>query len=162
MLEKVRELYRQGKRNKDIVQILGISNSLVAYYKKRLGIKREKKNYPLAKTEQRLINTGLTREELVQAGLRFSRKKANASKGRHEFSIVFDDIIWNKICPILGIPLDYFAEVRAENSVSFDRLDPLKGYIPGNVNIISWRANRIKNDGVLEEFKKIVDYLENK
>jgi hypothetical protein len=66
-------------------------------------------------------------------------------------------------CPILGIPLVYGAEgMRTDNSASIDKLEPSKGYVEGNVNIISWRANRIKNDGTLEELSKIVAWLQQK
>lgn len=159
---EILSLLRDKKSNKQISSILGISSQVVSYYRKKSGIRREYKyqRQPLTKTEQRLLSTGLSRDQLTQAGLRFSRKKENASRTRHEFTITFDDVVWNKVCPILGIELDYFAEVRAENSVSFDRIDSSKGYIPGNVQIISWRANRIKNDGTLDDFRKIVDYLE--
>lgn len=66
-------------------------------------------------------------------------------------------------CPILGIPLVYGAEgMRTDNSASIDKLEPSKGYIEGNVNIVSWRANRIKNDGTLDELLKIVAWLQQK
>lgn len=78
-----------------------------------------------------------------------------------EWSIEFGDLEWPTVCPVLGIPLDYFQVGRQENSVSFDRTDSTKGYVKGNVTIMSWRANRIKNDGTLEEHKKIVAYLQH-
>ena len=61
---------------------------------------------------------------------------------------------------LLGIELDYFAEVRKEASASFDRVDNTKGYIPGNVLVISWRANRIKNDGTAQEHRQIADFID--
>lgn len=88
---------------------------------------------------------------------KFRRKKSSPSKVA--FTIKFGEIDWPKFCPVLGIELDYFAESRQENSVSFDRIDPAKGYVAGNVKIISWRANRIKNDGTAEEHRRIADYI---
>lgn len=78
-----------------------------------------------------------------------------------EFSITKEDLgvhpIW---CPVLGIELQYSQIGRQQaNSASLDRYDNTKGYIPGNVNIISLRANELKRDGSLQEFQKIVDYL---
>lgn len=96
-------------------------------------------------------------EELISlARAKFRNKKANA---RCEFTIEFKDIQWNTHCPVLGMALDYKAAKTQENSVSFDRLDPNKGYVPGNVFIISWRANRIKNDGNAEEHRLISNFL---
>ena len=91
--------------------------------------------------------------------VKFSRKKANAIRIGHEWTISFGELDWPTHCPILGIELDYFLEYRAENSPSFDQIIPGKGYVSGNVQILSWRANRIKNDGTAEEHRKIADYL---
>jgi hypothetical protein len=88
---------------------------------------------------------------------KFRNKKAH-SYGV-EFTIDFGDLDFPTHCPILGVELDYFADGREENSPSFDRIDPKKGYIPGNVAIVSWRANRIKNDGTAEEHQKIADFI---
>jgi hypothetical protein len=88
---------------------------------------------------------------------KFRNKKAH-SYGV-EFSIEFGDVIFPTHCPILGTELNYFAEGRDENSPSFDRIDPKKGYVKGNVAIISLRANRIKNDGTAEEHQKIADFI---
>lgn len=92
---------------------------------------------------------------------KFNRKKTTAKKNGIEWDIKFGDIIWNESCPILGGKLDYFAETTQENSPSFDRIDPTKGYIVGNVQIVSWRANRIKNDGTAEEHRLIAAYLDS-
>lgn len=65
-------------------------------------------------------------------------------------------------CPVLGIQLDWLADSRSgvDNSPSMDRLDPHKGYVAGNVTIISNRANRIKNDASLEEVIQVARWLE--
>jgi hypothetical protein len=96
-------------------------------------------------------------EELISlARAKFRQKKANALT---EFTITFADIQWHTHCPILGIELDYTSSKMKDNSVSFDRKDNSKGYIPGNVIIISMRANRIKNDGTAEEHRLISNYM---
>lgn len=90
---------------------------------------------------------------------KFSRKKANAIKVGYTWTVTFGELEWPTYCPILGLELDYFAETRLENSPSFDRIDSNIGYEKGNVIIISWRANRIKNDGTEEEHRKIADFI---
>lgn len=92
----------------------------------------------------------------------FTRKKQNAKRGKWGWALTPTDVQYPSICPILGIELDWFAEYTQENSPSFDRVDSTKGYIPGNVIICSWRANRIKNDGTAEEHRKISEFLETK
>jgi hypothetical protein len=91
---------------------------------------------------------------------KFRNKKANAVRVGIEFSIEFGDIDFPTHCPILGIELDYFTEEGyKDNSPSFDRIDPNKEYIKGNVAIISMRANRIKNNGTAEEHEKIAKFM---
>lgn len=101
------------------------------------------------------------RKSLIYQTMRekFTRKKANATRIGLEFTIPFGELTFPTHCPILGLELDYFSDGRVENSVSFDRIDPNKGYVSGNVVIISWRANRIKNDGTADEHQKIADFL---
>lgn len=52
-------------------------------------------------------------------------------------------------CPVLGIPLCLTNRTGLrEDSPSLDKLIPSRGYMYGNVRIISWLANRIKRDHV--------------
>lgn len=91
---------------------------------------------------------------------KFRSKKVNAKRVGYSWDISFGDLTWPTHCPILGIEIDYFAPYRTENSPSFDRIDNSLGYVKGNVHILSWRANRIKNDGTADEHRKIADYLD--
>lgn len=88
---------------------------------------------------------------------KFRRKKA--SNYKHEWNIEFNDLTFPTHCPILGIELNYSASYRSDDSPSFDRIDSSKGYVKGNVVIMSWRANRIKNDGTAEEHQRIADFI---
>lgn len=68
-------------------------------------------------------------------------------------------------CPIFGLTLNYDGVenpgwTRTDNSPSIDRIDSDKGYTIDNIQIISWRANRIKNDSTPEELRKLSDYME--
>jgi hypothetical protein len=65
-------------------------------------------------------------------------------------------------CPIFGIPLEWSlqregAVLVLPNSPSLDRIDPTKGYVKGNVWIISHRANTIKSDASHEELKLVTE-----
>jgi len=61
-------------------------------------------------------------------------------------------------CPILGIKID--SKLGINHRPSFDRVIPKYGYIKGNVEIISYKANRLKSNMHLIDFKKFVEYLE--
>lgn len=79
------------------------------------------------------------------------------------FGVPFDltaaDLTIPTHCPVLGVPLRGFGEGRAENAPEFDRLVPALGYVKGNVAIISRRANRLKNDGTVEEHARITEWM---
>lgn len=57
-------------------------------------------------------------------------------------------------CPALGITLTPGGR-RRDSSPSLDRIDPAQGYVPGNVRIISDRANRLKGNRSLEQLKAL-------
>lgn len=84
----------------------------------------------------------------------YEKFKNKRSHGHWNFDLEFSHVEFSKVCPILGIELDYKNSGR-ENSAEFDRIDSTEGYIPGNVWIISRRANRVKNDGTAEEHRLI-------
>ena len=88
--------------------------------------------------------------------------KARAKKAGVPFDLVKDDILIPEYCPVLGIEFEFGTRGFHENSASIDRLNPNKGYVKGNIAIISFRANRIKCDATLEELKKLVAWLESK
>ena len=66
------------------------------------------------------------------------------------------------MCPALGVKID-FAKLQANDSnysLSFDRIDPKKGYTKNNIVIVSNRANRIKSDATADEIRKVSDFYE--
>lgn len=94
----------------------------------------------------------------------FLAAQDRARKKGLDFNITKDDIIIPKMCPILGIPIEAgngrrcdvpkkdIMLVGAKNSSpSIDRIDNSKGYVKGNIRVISWRANYLKNNATLNE-----------
>jgi hypothetical protein len=62
-------------------------------------------------------------------------------------------------CPALGLELKYADGPRAPNSASLDCIHPALGYIPGNVIVVSHRANTIKSDATAEELQRVADFV---
>ena len=63
-------------------------------------------------------------------------------------------------CPVLGIRLRKTPNKGkpAASSASIDRIDSRKGYVPGNVRVLSHRANMLKtNAQPLETLRLAVD-----
>lgn len=86
--------------------------------------------------------------------------KARATKAGVPFAITAADITIPHLCPVLGIPLFVGQTQASDNSPSLDRVMPLMGYVPGNIIVISNRANRLKNDGTITELRQVADFFE--
>jgi hypothetical protein len=63
-------------------------------------------------------------------------------------------------CPILGIPLKYNRGQPQDDSYSIDRIESDKGYTIDNVVVISYKANRMKNNGTTEELRLLAEYYQ--
>lgn len=107
------------------------------------------------------------REDNVERKLWYSTK--NSAKARNlEFNLTVDDIIVPDRCPVFDIPLDTHAESHTGSGINFnknpyrpsvDRIDNTKGYVKGNIQVISWRANSIKKDATVEELQKLYEHM---
>ena len=75
------------------------------------------------------------------------------------FSISYKDIKIPALCPVLNIPLERGVGVSHDNSPSLDRITPDKGYVLGNIKVISYRANRIKSNATNEELVAVAKYI---
>ena len=88
--------------------------------------------------------------------------KARAKKKGLEFNLVESDIVIPKYCPVFPeIELHISEGLASDNSPSLDRVDNSKGYVKGNVKIISNRANSLKSNGTVDEFKRLIEYIES-
>jgi hypothetical protein len=80
------------------------------------------------------------------------------------FALTVSDLDPPVLCPVLGMPIDYGRKQRlgpGDDSPSIDRIVPALGYVAGNVRIMSFRANRIRNNATLDDLRKLVLYLES-
>jgi len=91
---------------------------------------------------------------------KYINKKANAKQNGIEFTVAFEDLVFPEVCPVLGITLDYYNPILGDTSPSFDRIDPDQGYTKENTIIISFRANKIKQDASAEELRAVYLFLQ--
>ena len=87
--------------------------------------------------------------------------KTRAKQRGIEFDLTLDDIIIPERCPVLGIPLAFtvgegLKGMANEAAPSVDRFDNSRGYVKGNVRVISNRANLLKGSASLAEMERIV------
>lgn len=88
--------------------------------------------------------------------------RQRARRAGLEATIKAAEIYWPSHCPVLGIELDYSrcGSRKAHNPAnpSLDRWDNSKGYVPGNVFVISWRANALKSNATWQELEAVTRY----
>ena len=85
----------------------------------------------------------------------FDRCKSRARLKNREFNIVISDLVLPETCPVLKVPLI----PNTIHAPSVDRIDSSKGYIKGNIQIISKRANLLKNNASVEELEAVLSYM---
>lgn len=102
------------------------------------------------------------------AAMSHPEKMVSWAKYRHKykkypgvFNLDIASVHWPEFCPALGIKLKYEAQRdrNANDAPTIDRINPDLGYTLDNVQIISRKANRIKNDGTPEEVMKVAIFM---
>lgn len=94
------------------------------------------------------------RRENPEKYLLISARNRAKTKG-WDFNLDKEDIVIPALCPILKVPL-----IRnTRHSASLDRIDPTRGYVKGNVQVISRKANVMKNDATREELQEFYNWL---
>ena len=82
--------------------------------------------------------------------------RTRSRKSGISFTISPSDIF----CPILGHTLTK-GDGYLHNAMSLDRVDNTKGYIPGNVRVISRQANILKSSLTIDIIENILKYIKN-
>jgi hypothetical protein len=112
---------------------------------------------------QVMVEASQFRRQLKDApGEIIKRAEISARHREVEFTITAADLTWPTHCPVLGVELDYgparTSKAYRDNAPSLDRVDFQKGYVPGNVVVVSWRANTLRKNGTVVEFEALVRY----
>ena len=86
-------------------------------------------------------------------GVMLDRSRQRAKSKGVLFRLKRKDIFIPHICPVLGIQLERAVGKLGPsvNSPSLDRIDPVLGYVPGNVQVISYKANIMKSDATKDD-----------
>lgn len=88
----------------------------------------------------------------------FKQVKSRSKRLGLDFNLEKEDIVIPEVCPILLIPLVVGNSKICDNSPSLDRIDNTKGYVKGNVQVISFKANRCKSNLSLDEIRRMYEY----
>lgn len=136
---------------------LGATPAELAAYKKaveELGLKGQRHWRARKK-----LRTAMIKNNGAEAIIDYIYKRARSSAMAREieFTILPEHIALTDKCPILGVPLEYdgLGDKDSVHKPSLDRIDNSRGYVPGNVQLISARANILKRDATLEELVQL-------
>ncbi len=87
--------------------------------------------------------------------LRLKNIKCRAKREGIPFSLNASDIIIPEYCPVLGIKL---IKGNGMYAASVDRIDNTKGYMAGNIVVVSMLANRIKNSATPDQILSVGNF----
>jgi hypothetical protein len=90
------------------------------------------------------------------------RAKKRSEKSGIEFNIEIADIKIPINCPVFNFPFEVgVGKGPSDKSPSLDRIDNTKGYVKDNIQVISFKANKIKNDCNVEDVEKILCFMKS-
>jgi hypothetical protein len=102
----------------------------------------------------REANPMTTEEKLFQAA------KRRAKRDNLPCTISISDIKIPEYCPVLGVKLIAGNKKGPlPNAPSLDKIDPTLGYVPGNIQVISHKANSMKRDASSEELLAFANWI---
>ena len=96
-----------------------------------------------------------SKDHRVYLGIALSQaKKRSKKRGYDDFSLTLDELcdIWSRQdgkCALSGIIMTHHLDsigARKDFNASIDRIDPTKGYVRQNVQLVATRVNVLKSD----------------
>lgn len=122
------------------------------------AIPRVKKPKPPKK-----VKPVLSKEQAKLKKLLGSAKTRARKRGLPYDDVSYLDLHYPTHCPVIpSIELTY--ETNPKNrwaGASIDRIEPAKGYVKGNIQIMSLRANLIKNNSTVEEREAFAEWVKS-
>ncbi len=155
----------KGEYYKDSNRQNGLTTWCKACHKEHRDANREKQRLYMA-------NLRITQPEKVKEVKRnswknleprkkmFLQAKNRASRKNMDFNISLEDIIVPNLCPLLEIPFVVGTANDYEYTYSLDRIDSSKGYVKGNVWVITKLANSMKNSASIEMLLKFASNVQ--
>jgi hypothetical protein len=108
------------------------------------------------KNKERILQK--KKEDKFNYILNHSKKRAKEKGLEHTIDREYLESIYTDTCPIFNVKFIYSNKLN-DWSMTLDRIDPTKGYIKGNVQFLSSKANRMKSNATHEEIIKFCEYF---
>lgn len=108
------------------------------------------------KSGSRLRGQRRDSKSIIRECLRSAKNRAKALGV--PFDLTADDVMLPEVCPVFGTKLVWSDRIT-DDTPSLDRFVPEKGYTKDNVAFISYKANRIKNNGTLKDIERVAEWM---
>lgn len=152
---KDRERYHSNPERKQQVKEAA-ARSTTKHKQRYLALRREdyKKNTETYK-ENHKRRVLASPEKYILRSIKHSAKERNIP-----FDLTIEDIILPAECPVFNEPLLLnIGKGHSPFSYSVDRIDSSKGYIKGNIQIISKLANTMKQNATPEQLLRFASWV---
>lgn len=159
LIPELKRLCSFNYSDKKISENLNFSVTTVAKYRKQLNIKPSMPELTYKNQYDRI------------RGYMIRNVKFSAKRRDKEFNLHFTDFELPEYCPLLNIKLQFIKEGGDGNDfnhATLDRIDNNKGYVKGNVIVISRLANAMKNEANFEQLEtfsqnilKLINFYKN-
>jgi len=145
-----------------------LNKEKIAVYKKKHyksnkeEINNKNKEYYKTNKQKISIQRRMYRENNLEEIL-LRKAKYRAKKDNLNFTITLNDVknAMSDICPLLEIKMNINKNTVKDDSFTLDKILPEKGYVEGNIIVISHKANRSKSNATIEEYKNVINGLKN-
>lgn len=117
------------------------------------GLTRHQKYYRTHRDKNRM-RTQKWNDENPEKYL-FKAARDRAKKKNLDFDLKLSDIVIPEFCPILRVRFEKYTDYAA----SVDRIDSTKGYVSGNIQVISKKANLMKSNASQDDLKCFADWV---
>lgn len=172
LAKQIEELIKTSHTDNEISEILNIPRRRVGYIRECFNIQPFFKHRNYKSKEDRI-------KGYMIRNVKYSSKRRNL-----DFDLDYTDIKLPVYCPLLNIKLNYNNQKHHKilnlgdnyedlsfNDISratVDRIDNTKGYVKGNIIILSRLANAMKNEASFEQLEtfsknilKLIDFNKN-
>lgn len=114
------------------------------------------KNAPRPSREERAFEAHMADPRVRM----LTQARVRAKRDGYPCTVTLDDFTIPSHCPVLGVPLrtSRGRSGPSGDTPSLDKIVPALGYVPGNVVVVSYRANFIKSDATPEELTAVANY----
>jgi hypothetical protein len=150
-LDKCRQIstcyYEQNKTKEDFVKI-----------------KKQRSKHYYEHHKQEILEKAKRRNQKNPMRTCLAYIKHRAKQRNQEFNLTEQYLkqIWTDTCPVFGTKLEFLKHNNAlQTTASLDRIDPTKGYVEGNVQWLSLKANIIKNKASNIQLQQFADWILN-